>query len=281
MQFKLNTPCYYLPLLLLAALFFNSCEEQRRIIEPFVPSGSRVVLLEEFTGKGCNNCPKGSREIENLLTLFPDNLIAVSIHAGHFANPESFPGLGQFDLRAPQSQELIDLLSPIIGYPTATVNRTIVSGDIQLGRNQWASAIAQQLEIDPAVELGITKVFDPETRELKVTVNGIGKQSLSGDIRISIMLTESGIIDAQLDQDSPGGKVDNYVHNHVLRNMLTPAAGTSILNSIVTGQVFSMALSTIIDEGWNEHNMEIIAFVTNVSASDKTVLQATSVHLAE
>jgi hypothetical protein len=64
-------------------LSLYACEENRRVIVPFVPEGDKVVLLEEFTGKGCTNCPKGSREIENLLTIFPDNLIAVSIHASH------------------------------------------------------------------------------------------------------------------------------------------------------------------------------------------------------
>ena len=74
-------------ILLFTIVFLVSCEEQKKVIEPFVPSGNRVVLIEEFTGKGCTQCPKGSRELENLLTLFPDNLVAVSIHAGPFANP--------------------------------------------------------------------------------------------------------------------------------------------------------------------------------------------------
>ncbi len=71
--------------------FVPAVLRSQRIIEPFVPSGNRVVLLEEFTGKGCTNCPKGSRELENLLTQFPNNLVAVSLHAGFFANPQFFP----------------------------------------------------------------------------------------------------------------------------------------------------------------------------------------------
>ena len=33
------------------SLIFISCEEQKRVIEPFIPTGERIVLLEEFTGK--------------------------------------------------------------------------------------------------------------------------------------------------------------------------------------------------------------------------------------
>ncbi len=265
--------------LLLFILVLVSCDEQRRIIEPFIPSGDRVVLLEEFTGKGCTNCPKGSREIENLLVTNPNNLIAVSIHAGFFANPLQF-NLGQYDLRAPQSQELLELLGPIDGYPSGVVNRTAVNGSIQLSANQWASAITQQLQTAPAVELSISKTYDANTRELNVTVSGIAKQSVSGDLRLSVMLTESGIIDAQDDQEA-GGIVPNYVHNHVLRNMLTPASGTPVFSSLNTGQSFSQSYTTTIDIGWNSVNMEIIAFISNVQSSSLPILQATSLHLAE
>lgn len=267
------------PFLLLLILFTFSCDEQRRIIEPFVPSGNRVVLLEEFTGKGCTNCPKGSREIENLLVSYPNNLIAVSIHAGFFANPVQFP-YGQYDLRSPQAQDLLDLLGPIDGYPSGTVNRTPVSGSIQLSANQWASAITQQLQTEPAVELSISKTYNETTRELNVTVTGIAKQPVSGDLRLSIMLTESGIIDAQDDFEA-GGVVDNYVHKHVLRNMLTPAAGAPLFSSLSTGQTFNKSYTTTLDPGWNPMNMEIVAFISNVQGSSIPILQATSLHLAE
>lgn len=258
----------------------TSCEENRRVIEPFVPSGNRVVLLEEFTGKGCTQCPKGSREIENLLKIFPDNLVAVSIHAGPFANPASYPLLGTNDLRAPQSQDLFNLLSPVLFYPTGAVNRTPVSGDMQLSLNQWASAISNHLETEPAIDLSIEKNFNPDTRELQVTVSGIGKQPVSGDIRLSIMLTESNIIDAQDDLEA-GGIVQDYIHRHVLRDMMTPSTGVTLFNSVATGQTFSQTFTTTIPAEWNADNMEIVAFVSNVQGSSFPVLQAASIHVTE
>ena len=256
-----------------------SCDEQRRVIVPFVPSGDRVVLLEEFTGKGCTNCPKGSREIENLLSIFPENLIAVSIHAGFFANPQTFP-LGEYDLRSPQAQELYDLLGPNFGYPAGVINRIRVNGDMQIGANQWSSAITQQLESAPAVELVLTKTFDPTTRSLSVNVSGIAKEPVAGDIRISVMLTESGIIDAQDDQEA-GGIVEDYVHMHVLRTMMTPAAGASVLTSLTTGQTFSQDYSITLEPNWVPENMEIVAFVSNVQGDQLPVLQAISAHVTD
>lgn len=265
-----------------SVILITSCEENRKVIEPFVPSGNRIVLIEEFTGKGCTQCPKGSRELENLLTLFPDNLVAVSIHAGPFANPASYPELGPNDLRSPQAQDLFNLLSPILFYPTGAVNRTLVSGGMQLTLNQWASAISKQLETEPAVELSIEDVYNPETRELEVTVTGIGKYAVTGDLRLSIMLVENNIIDGQNDIEAGGnGVVLDYVHKHVLRDMLTSASGESILTSITTGETFSKTYTTTIPEQWNAQNMEVIAFISNVQGATFPVLQATSLHLAE
>lgn len=269
----------YKIVLCLLIMFSLSCEEQKRVIEPFVPTGNRVVLLEEFTGKGCTNCPKGSREIENLLTLFPDNLVAVSIHAGFFANPQLFP-IGQYDLRAPQAQELFNLLGPNAGYPAGAVNRTIVNGDMQLGANQWSSAISREIQTAPAVELSLVREYNSITMELEVVVTGIAKQDISGDIRLGIMLTESGIVDAQDDQEF-GGIDPNYVHKHVLRSMLTPVSGISVGTSFISGQIFSQTFNTIVEPNWNVDEMEIIAFVSNVQGSDFPVLQAASIHLAD
>jgi len=192
-------------------LSLAGCSENQRIIEPFVPSGSRVVLLEEFTGKGCTNCPKGSRELENLLTQFPDNLVAVSIHAGFFANPDFFD-LGVYDLRTEEGEFLIEYLDQPVGYPSGVVNRTRVNGKMQLGLNQWASAITSEIQVPPAVDLSIARTYDADTRQLVVTVNGIGKEKLDGEIRVSVMLTESGIVDAQDDAEAVPHIVENYVH---------------------------------------------------------------------
>jgi hypothetical protein len=257
----------------------SSCDEQYRVIEPFVPAGNRVVLLEEFTGKGCTNCPKGSREIESLLLQFPNNLVAVSIHAGFFANPQFFP-LGQYDLRTEEGEFLYGYLGPNLGYPAGVVDRVPVNGDMQTSLNQWASAITSEIQEEPAVDLSLAKTYTSDSRELSVTVSGIGKQALSGEIRLSVMLTESGIVDAQDDIEA-GGIVPDYVHKHVLRDMLTPAAGAPVLNNITIGQVFSQTYLFTVPATWVDDNMEIIAFVSLVNGSDFPVLQAISDHLTE
>jgi hypothetical protein len=272
----------YLPSLisLIFLISLISCEEKERVIVPFVPSGNRVVLLEEFTGVGCTNCPKGSREIANLLTQFPDNLVAVSIHAGFFADTSIF-NFGKYDFRTEQGEFLYGYMAPNEGYPAGVVDRTSRNGHLQISLQEWASAINNDIQIPPSIEIAITRTYDAGTHQLNVTVDGIGKENVTADLRLSVMLTESGIVDAQDDKEATPNIVLNYVHNHVLRDMLTPAAGEPFATSISTGEKFSKSYTTTLNDQWVPENMEIVAFISAVNGNSFPVVQATQIHLTE
>ena len=79
-----------LALLALSALLITSCDI---IEEPFlVPvAGSndtipvvekvRKVLLEDFTGQKCPNCPEAAEIAHNLKTIYGEQLILLTVHA--------------------------------------------------------------------------------------------------------------------------------------------------------------------------------------------------------
>ena len=82
-------------ILLLAGLFLVlGCEEASIVIHPDMENDPtdttdtdsivRQVLIEEFTGVRCVNCPEGSIAIENLLEAYDEQLVAISIHSGFF-----------------------------------------------------------------------------------------------------------------------------------------------------------------------------------------------------
>ena len=50
----------------------------------------RNILLEDFTGHLCPNCPNAAREIEAIRTIYEDQIIALAIHVSpDFARPYS------------------------------------------------------------------------------------------------------------------------------------------------------------------------------------------------
>lgn len=270
---------YLIALVLFCICGFTACK--KRLIEPVVPQGTRVVLLEEFTGKGCTNCPKGSREIESLLSLYQERLVVVSIHANFFADPQFFP-LGQYDLRTDEGELLFDLLGPNFGYPAGVINRRKFNNDLQHPANVWAGFIQQESEIEPDLEFTITRDYTQASRILNLGVTGRAKSALSDPLRISVMITESGIIDAQDDAEA-GGIVPDYVHNHVLRDMLTPYDGQALAPSLAAAEEFNIDFSGYqVSADWADIHCHIIVFVSRKSASgDIAVLQAGEVALME
>ena len=87
---------HFLWLLLLCSTL--ACEEISPLITPSsgespptdtpVAEQQRQVLIEEFSGVQCVNCPAGSEAIEDLINIHGSQLVTVSIHFGFFSKPQ-------------------------------------------------------------------------------------------------------------------------------------------------------------------------------------------------
>lgn len=262
-----------LTVLAFAILFFSACEENMPVIPEFVASGNRKVLIEEVTGVGCVNCPQGSATIEGFLGLYPNNLIAVSIHTGEFARPYT---RSKYDFRTTQGDKLT---TDIFGeepfaYPAAVVNRLVFPGQTSYytGQLEWAAYIQSEIGKSAVLEVSIDKLYNPVTRQLDVTVDLVPFQDLNEDLRISVLITESGIEDYQL-LPAPDGWVSNYSHKHVLRTMLTSHLGDAIGQALKTGIEVEKKFSYTLPVDWKSEKCKVVAFVHRTGTS-KEVLQA-------
>ncbi|MCP3933165.1 MAG: Omp28 family outer membrane lipoprotein [Bacteroidetes bacterium] len=242
-----------------------------------VADQKRQVLVEEFTGVRCVNCPAGSQAIEDLIGLYGEQLIPVSIHAGDFSFPydESL-----YNFQTTQGTQILSYVGEPFGYPTAVVNRKLFEGefDLQLGQSQWADFVAQELAIPPRVKIAIEKQYDTASRELTVEVTLFFEEDLSDeDVRLSLMLVENDIEDYQV---TPDGIQADYKHKHVLRTMLTNYDGNPLTEDLtVDAQVCKKYIATLIDS-WVPENCHVIAFV-NLGGETKDVLQAVEVKVID
>ena len=260
---------------------FFSCEENMPVI-PDAPiiNSNKKVLVEEFTGVQCVNCPTGSLELENLLSLYGENLIVVSIHAGDFAPP--YPQ-NIYDFRTEEADNLINYLGNPPSYPSAVINRKDYDEGfyiIQYPLSKWAGFIDQELDTDAKIGVTITKEYDSVTRELKVQVTGLATERLTGDLRLTIMITENNIVDAQ---ETPGaGLILDYNHKHVFRTTMTNYDGDSFATEMNAGDNYSQSYSMTIPDEWKVEDCEVIAFVALVQGDDnKEVLQAAQEHVED
>lgn len=272
--------------LLLAAccLLLMNCEEIPPTLNPIEPNTgggggatTRKVLIEEFSGVRCVNCPAGSEAIENLLNIYPDQLIAISIHAGFFAPPYAE---SKYDFRTSDGTNLLSYLGEPLGYPTAVVNRKKFEGefDIQLGQNQWAGFIAQEAAQAPEVALTLQRNYDAASRQLSLEVSVKTLESIENpDIRLSLALTENNVVDVQL---APGGKVTDYKHQHILRDFITNYDGNPIPEAQKADVTTTKSFTYTLPEAWNAKNCNIVAFV-HLNGEQKDIIQAAQVKVME
>jgi hypothetical protein len=256
-----------------------ACTENEPIIPPLRPQelGERKVIIEEFTGVRCPNCPDGAAEIENLKVRFGENLIAVSIHSsGSFAIPML---QSKYDFRTDAGDDLLELLGRPLGYPAAVVNRTSPQNSIRLqqGQTAWAGLIQFALQEAPSVVLNLAGQYDDTNRQLKVKVNLLANRPVNRPVNLSVMLLENKIVDAQLDFN---GLIENYEHNHVLRFMLTPSNGIPLGSNLTIGQFIERNFEFTLPERWVATNCEVVAFAHFVG-ENKAVLQAELLELGE
>lgn len=251
-------------------LFLISCKEEPLAVPLISPeSSARRVLIEEFTGVRCVNCPQGTDEILNLQGLYGENVLAVAIHAGFFA--QKYPD-SKFDFKTEKGQQIESWLGAPIGYPSAVINRRKFVGEqnFQLPRQSWAGHIANELKKDPAVSINIETTFDPFSRNLSVKVFVVAEENISGESRITIMLTEDNIIDPQANVAESSGRTTAYNHKHVLRDILTSFDGNTLSQRMIAGDIIERNFNYIIpgDESgwWKTGDMHVLAFVTAVSA---------------
>lgn len=271
----------------LILLFISACEEVPPVVSPIENQGDctaeddnvvanqqRQVLIEEFTGVRCVNCPAGSALIEDFLDQYGEQLIAVSIHEGPFSNPSS---QSQFNFRTEDADQISILLGGVLGYPAAAVNRISVDGyeELTLGSSQWAKVISDELAIAPQVKLYIDEIFDESTRDLSIEVSIFPQQDIDENVRLSVFILEDNIVDYQ---KTPDGDVQDYNHKHVFRDAVTNADGNPIVEELNTRTRVCKSFTTTLADNWVIENCSIVAFV-HLGGSEKNVLQAAKVKL--
>ncbi len=230
---------------------------------------TKNILLEEFTGVRCVNCPQGHEVLDNLENQHGERFIAVSGHSRFLADP--YPG--DQDLRVEDAQALEDLLGPAIAKPSASVDRVLFPGETSLlyFTQKWAGYVNQRMSASTPVNLYVETIFNENNRQLNVTVTLHYTTNEPQDNKLTIILMEDGIITSQLGNS---GIEPHYVQNRVLRKVLTSTNGLTITESKTPGRVVVKSfIAENLPEIWDVSEMKLIALVHR-STGTTEVLQA-------
>lgn len=269
----------------LAALLLTSCDvinEEDRFKNAVLPPPAepvRRVLIEDFTGHRCKNCPKASKEIKALDSLFPGRIVAIAIHAG----PSNFTGTTvdyPTDWTTPFGNDWATFYD-VNFQPVGMVSRRdwTATGSSHLKLYPgWAEESNNIFALDPAIELGITGNFNATSGQISGSVEGEFLLNGTSDLKVMVVLTESKIIDNQLMPDDT--RNPSYEHNHVFRTSFTGSWGEDFFSGAHdTTTTASFAFTGNVNPNWNSNNCHVIAYVFNPTTFE--VMQAIEVALAD
>ena len=189
---------------------------------PIVPR--RNVLLVDFTGQRCSNCPAAA-DLLHSLTAGPagSRIIAVSVHGGALALSTDASPRG---LAGPDARRLTDE-ARVNSWPQGTVDRPV--GGTLLRPSAWNAALAEHLALaadaDAAAQQSL--VADAHvalaTRTLSYTLRPRHLTDAAGqadaETYLHLWLVEDSITAPQTLAD--GTERADYLHRHVLRLDLT------------------------------------------------------------
>lgn len=183
---------------------------------------SRNILIEEFTGKACINCPLGHATANMLVDENPGRIYVVNVHAGYYSTT-AYPNL---------NTNIGDslLLAHNVGlFPSALINRT-TSGSLPY--NSWESTVAQQLPQTAECNVAGQVEINPVTRIATVTVEVYYTSDSNEDANyLTIYMLQDSIIGNQTGHGYNPDQVVNgnqYCHQHTLRDVITSTWGDEI-----------------------------------------------------
>lgn len=214
------------------------------------------VLVEDYTGTWCGNCPRVSFALKRLFEQ-TSNAVAVGIH-----RVSSNPADANYDPFNFDTSELEAVVN-ISGYPRALLNR--MTRWTPLEQNNITQVINLTQGVNPKLGLAMSVVQINE--QLQVQVKTQFSQNFS-NLRLVVYVLENGLIYDQENYTTFFGgtnPIPNFVHDHVLRACLTPLMGEPIAeNQSQVGQTFTRNFNVPLPANISDPSkIEIVAFITN------------------
>lgn len=241
---------------------------------------AKKIVVEEFTGASCPNCPDARTMLATIEAANPNKIIPIELHPHEIPQGRKIEGKSKYDFTNTFVSDIIAQYYQGIGsIPIAGIDRYSYNNSRLINRADWANIIATRIAQIPPVNIKLTNQYDDGKREGNLKVHVAYTKTLTGKQFISLAIVESDIVDAQ---EYPSYIDDNYNFKHVFRKIVTPAGGTSFLDSLTSktaGRVFQTNFKYAIDPSWNPANCKLILMVHNNQADSKEILQAEEIEV--
>ncbi|MDB5281742.1 MAG: hypothetical protein JWO06_817 [Bacteroidota bacterium] len=175
------------------------------------------VMMEEVTAEWCSGCPNGADTITKYQQEFGEKIIAVSMHGGDW-----------LDYQAPFNPVFNAFGQSNLGLPCAAINRIKdpAGTDFWYSYIDWPGRVPALLAQDHKTGIALKSYVQGDSAVLEVHIGFHTANSY--DMRVNVFLVENNIA-----SHSQEGASSGYVHQQVIRDLVTPALGDPISMSEV------------------------------------------------
>ncbi len=241
----------------------------------------RVMLIEDFSGISCVNCPDAAKIIAGIDSSNPGKMVDLTMYSNlDVPLSDSFLG-SKSSYRTNASDVLRTLLGPVsVGnLPRVCLNRKFFSGETEIAfsKNNLVSYFTSELSANATATSNITflsKSFDAASGTITAKIKVEYGAAIPDSEYLSVAIKEDNLSDCQEVPKGSGGAstVDShYVHNAVLRKYVYPQ-NSFLLPGVMAGKTFIISFNTTIPSGWNPSNLKMVAIIHKQNAASANYL---------
>lgn len=209
-------------------------------------SFTKKVLLEDFTGTWCPNCPPAAAAVAN--TVNGSNIFGVGYHSGVSSYPDP--------MEIPETDFWTNHYN-VTGFPTVYVNGPDTRWNFP-SMGQVNGELAEEATVGLALEASI--IGGKLDLEVKVGF----KTTPTEEVKLMIYLIEGSATSSSPQAGSSQGTA--YVHNDILREVYTDQLGDVIpASSTTAGGIFTRTITglDIPSNATDFEDLKVVAYVRN------------------
>tara|TARA_B100001758_G_scaffold123000_1_gene105790 strand:+ start:2649 stop:3581 length:933 start_codon:yes stop_codon:yes gene_type:complete len=203
---------------------------------------SKNILLEDFTGHKCVNCPAAA-VIAKQLEDDTLNVVLVTVHAGPSGNNQLQETDTEFttDFTTDAGDVYTTDMPGMFANPLGTINRNPTGGNntVWHAASTWVNTVSNETSANLLANIQVQANHFPSTNGLFIHTEAEFKDNLSGDYHLIIYLIRESVIAPQKMVD---GSIDHHYHHH------------SILSDNINGTWGSLISSGSVDNGTKFYN---------------------------
>lgn len=210
------------------------------------------AYVEKYTGPRCTNCPDADRTLDAAHEQFSSQLVIVSVN--------SKTELGQTLPSEPdmctEDGSVWESSWNIPNLPAAFINRTNTDNPYTGAMSNIVADIQQAIDQQPVVALKASVSGDID---VAIDINLQFLQDYTDPVVLSLILIQDSLAYFQIDGSD---FVTDYIHNHMLRDVITDAWGADIECTGAAGESRKATFHYTLPENVRE-NWHIVALVSD------------------